>query len=153
MAKILSIKQLTDDIKKVFVAVKSITVIINASYIKESKAHTYYTSPIGYIIDKRLYTIEKLSKHAFAESLVSVKKGWYTVIKCNSQRIIWAISVDCASLKTYNGYDYYATSLSFISQSKIINRLMEVKEFDIDVDMADDDDDAIDDSALEDDVA
>ena len=104
------------------------------------------------------------SQHAFAESLVSVKKGWYTVIKCNSQRIIWAISVDCASLKTYNGYDYYATSLSFISQSKIINRLMEVKEFDIDVDMADDefdidvdmaddDDSAIDDSALDDDIA
>lgn len=152
MAKILSIKQLTDDIKKVFIAAKRITVIINASYIKESKAHTYYTSPIGYIIDKRLYTVEQLSKHAFAESLVSVKKGWYTVIKCNSHRVIWAISVDCASTKTYKGYDYYPTSLSFISQSKIINRLMEVKEFDLDVDVVDDAIDDIDD-VIDDDLA
>lgn len=135
MAKILSIKQIVDDVKKVFVGANTLTVIINASYIKESKAQTYYTSPIGFIIDKRLYTIEQLSKHPFAECLISIKKSWYTVIKCNSNHNIWAICIDCSQLKKYHNFDYYKSTLSFISQSKIINRLMTVKEFDLDVDI------------------
>lgn len=137
-----SIKELSDTIKETFVGANVITVVINSNYIKDTKKfNNHYTSPIGYIIDKRLYTLEQLSKHCHEDVkkyMLSIKNNWYIMIQSNPQQNIWAISCDTANVKTFKEHEYYSTRLSYITQPKIINKLMAVEEFNIDVDFDDD---------------
>ena len=137
-----SIKELSDTIKKTFVGAKVITVVINSNYIKDTKKfNNHYTSPIGYIIDKRLYTLDQLSKHCHEDIkkyMLRIKNNWNVIIKSNPQQNIWAISCDTANVKTFKEHEYYPTKLTYITQPKIINKLMVVEEFNIDVDFDDD---------------
>ena len=86
-----SITELSNRIKKTFIGAKVITVVINSNYIKETKRYSnHYTTPIGYIIDKRLYTLEQLSKHCQEEMkcyMLSIKNNWYVMIKSNPQHM------------------------------------------------------------------
>ena len=138
-----SITELSNRIKKTFIGAKVITVVINSNYIKETKRYSnHYTSPIGYIIDKRLYTLEQLSKHCQEEMkcyMLSIKNNWYVMIKSNPQHSVWAISCDTSNVKTFRDHQYYPTRVTYITQSKIINKLMTVEEFDVDVDFDDED--------------
>ena len=128
-----SIKELSDTIKETFVGAKVITVVINSNYIKDTKKFNgHYTTPIGYIIDKRLYTLEQLSKHCQEEMkcyMLSIKNNWYVMIKSNPQHSVWAISCDTSNVKTFRDHQYYPTRVTYITQSKIINKLMTVEEF------------------------
>ena len=138
-----SITELSNRIKKTFIGAKVITVVINSNYIKETKRYSnHYTTPIGYIIDKRLYTLEQLSKHCQEEMkcyMLSIKNNWYVMIKSNPQHSVWAISCDTSNVKTFRDHQYYPTRVTYITQSKIINKLMTVEEFDVDVDFDDED--------------
>lgn len=145
-SKFVSIKELSDSIKKSFVGAKVITVIVNSNYIKDTKKFNgHYTTPIGYIIDKRLYTVEQLYKHCedIKHYILRIKNNWDVIIKSNTQQNIWAISCDTANVKTFKEHEYYPTKLTYITQPKIINKLMTVEEFDIDVDFNSDDDENI----------
>ena len=121
-----SIKELSDTIKETFVGAKVITVVINSNYIKDTKKfNNHYTSPIGYIIDKRLYTLDQLYKHCedIKHYMLRIKNNWNVIIKSNPQQNIWAISCDTTNVKTFKEHEYYPTT---------------VEEFNIDVDFDDD---------------